>query len=72
MEHSKQIQIWFFIGVLLLAYGVIILGVGVYHLFHPPFQPVELHELHADIWWGAILLILGLFYSIKYRPSSMK
>lgn len=63
------ISIWFFIGLLLTVYGVLILGSGIYDLFRPPAHPVHLAKLHAGIWWGAVLLILGLVYTIKFRPK---
>jgi hypothetical protein len=69
MHSEHQIPIWFFIGVLLAIYGVLILGCGIYNVIYPPEHPVELANLHADIWWGILLLVIGLIYTIKYRPS---
>jgi hypothetical protein len=69
MYHEHQIPIWFFIGLLLLLYGILILGYGVYSVVNPPEHPVKLAYLHADIWWGIVLLVIGLIYGIKYRPS---
>jgi len=69
MHNEHQIPIWFFIGLLLTVYGVLILGCGIYNLIYPPENPVKLANLHMDIWWGILLLVIGLFYSIKYRPS---
>lgn len=66
---GRSISIWFFIGVLLLVYGVLILGAGVWELEHPTAAPVVLAGRHMAIWWGAGLLLLGLFYSIRYRPG---
>lgn len=63
-EHG--IPIWFFIGALLAVYGVLILGAGVAGLFHPP--RVALANLHAGIWWGALLLAIGLGYVTAFRP----
>ena len=65
-EH-EEIPIWFFIGSLVLVYGVIILATGVYHLARPP-QGVLLAELHADLWWGLLMIAVGLIYGIKYCP----
>ena len=62
------ISIWFFIGVLLLIYGVLIVGTGIYDLFVPPENPPHMAQLHAAIWWGALLLALGLIYTIKFFP----
>ena len=68
MQSPRHIEIWFFIGALLLAYGVLITGVGVYHLVNPPPQNIALRELHSDLWWGVLLLVLGLFYSWRFWP----
>jgi len=64
-----MLSIWFFIGILLVAYGILILGAGLFELSAPPQHPVVLSELHAGIWWGALLLILGLIYSVRFRPG---
>lgn len=69
MHRSEMISIWFFIGALLLAYGILILGAGLYDLASPPEHPVVLANLHAGIWWGAVLVVLGLIYSIKFAPK---
>lgn len=67
--HRHFISIWFFIGMLLTVYGVLILGAGIYDLIHAPEHPVHLAYLHAGIWWGALLLALGIVYSVKFRPK---
>ena len=43
-EHKGMISIWFFIGVLLLFYGILIGGAGIYELRNPPEHPVVLAE----------------------------
>jgi hypothetical protein len=43
-------------------------GAGIYDLVHPPEQSVQMAYLHAGIWWGALLLILGLIYTFKFAP----
>ena len=68
-EHKRFISIWFFIGVLLLVYGVLILGAGVYEIFNPPARQIVLAELHAAVWWGVLLIALGSFYSVKFKPG---
>jgi hypothetical protein len=67
--HSSAISIWFFIGILLTIYGAMILGYGVYELSSGHTANVELAKLHAPIWWGALILALGLFYSLRFRPG---
>jgi hypothetical protein len=68
MREGGGISIWFFIGIALLFSGALILGAGVWELFHPPENPVVLFHLHAGIWWGALLLAFGSFYSIHFAP----
>lgn len=67
-EQRQFISIWLFIGVLLLIYGVLITGSGIYGLVNPPAQETVLANLHAPIWWGALLAVLGAVYTIAFRP----
>jgi hypothetical protein len=68
--ESTEISIWFFIGVLLTIYGVMILGYGLWELISGHTANVVLSNLHAPIWWGAIMLVLGLFYGVRFRPGN--
>jgi hypothetical protein len=67
--HGSAIQIWFFIGVLLLVYGLLILGYGIFEAVVGPLAPVELNYLHTPLWWGGLLTAAGLFYCINFRPG---
>jgi hypothetical protein len=69
MKRGGSISIWFFIGVSLLVNGLLILASGIYELLHPPQTPVVLSNLHANIWWGAILAAIGTIYCIYYLPG---
>ena len=66
MHRSGMVSIWFFVGALMLVYGIMILGAGLYGLAHPP--AVVLAELHAGIWWGLLLILLGTIYSVRFSP----
>ena len=54
--------IWYFVGLMLSIMGAAITISGVYHLIDPPAQKQVLGELHADIWWGAIMLCAGIIF----------
>jgi heme/copper-type cytochrome/quinol oxidase subunit 3 len=58
--------VWFFVGSLLAIYGVLILGSGLADWSNP--SNTALAELHAPVWWGAILLVSGVIYTLVYRP----
>lgn len=60
-------SIWFFSGLLLLCYGALVLATGLWELGHPLAHPPVLSNLHAPIWWGALMLLMGLFYTIRFR-----
>lgn len=66
---SGHISIWFFIGTLLSVYGAIIFASGVWELITHQAANVVLANLHAPVWWGGLMLLLGLFYAIKFRPG---
>ena len=67
-EHTSEISIWFFVGVLLTVYGVLITGAGIYGLVSPPERLPVLANLHPAIWWGALMLIIGVGYTWAFRP----
>jgi hypothetical protein len=69
MTSDSSISIWFFIGISLVVNGALILSAGLYELIHPPEFPVVLYQLHAGIWWGALLLAGGITYCVRYAPG---
>lgn len=70
MHEHTGVSIWFFIGILLLAYGLLIIGADVWSQSHPPEKAVVLAQYRAGLWWGMLLTAIGLFYSLKFRPKS--
>jgi hypothetical protein len=68
--HGSGISIWFFIGVLLAIYGALICGYGIYELVSGNVANVALANLHAPVWWGAVMLVLGAFYCLKFKPTN--
>ncbi|HLV87066.1 MAG TPA: hypothetical protein VKV39_08835 [Candidatus Sulfotelmatobacter sp.] len=69
MKAGGSLSIWFFTGLCLGVNGALIFARGLYELVHPPPEPVVLFELHANVWWGAILLILGITYCLHFSPA---
>jgi hypothetical protein len=67
--HGSKIAIWFFIGVMLLVYGLLVLGYGISELITGTLAPVKLNYLHTPVWWGGLLTILGILYVIKFFPG---
>ena len=69
MKSGGSLSIWFFIGLSLLVNGVLIFGSGIYETISPPENKVVLYDLHASIWWGALLTVLGAIYCWRFAPS---
>jgi hypothetical protein len=69
-EKHHIIPVWFFVGVLLLVYGVMIFISGLVEWAHPP--DTVLAELHAPVWWGGLLIVLGGSYCVMFRPRAEK
>jgi len=67
-EGHRMIPVWFFVGIILLIYGVIVLATGIYELSHPP--STVLANLHAALWWGGLLTIVGGIYVYAYLPRN--
>ena len=66
MDKHVIIPVWFFVGLLLAVYGVLILASGLVEWSQP--SKTVLSELHAPAWWGALLAIIGIAYAITFRP----
>ena len=66
-EKHHIIPVWFFVGVLLLVYGVLIFVSGLAEWSNPP--NTVLAELHAPVWWGGLLMVLGGVYCLMFRPG---
>lgn len=67
-EKHHIIPVWFFVGLLLFIYGVLIFISGLAEWSNPP--NVVLANKHAAVWWGALLIVLGGVYCLMFRPKN--
>jgi len=66
-EKHHIVQVWFFVGCLLLFYGLLIVASGLAEWSHPP--ETVLAELHAPVWWGSLMVGLGVVFCFGFRPG---
>lgn len=66
-EKHQIIPVWFFVGLLLLIYGILIFISGLVEWSSP--LDVVLANLHAPVWWGGLLIVLGIVYCAMFRPG---
>ena len=67
-RDHHMIPVWFFVGVILLIYGIIILATGIYEYSSPP--PTVLASTHPAVWWGALLTVIGGLYVYIHWPKN--
>ncbi len=66
-EERRMIPVWFFAGILLFVYGILIFISGLAEWAHPP--ATVLANLHAPVWWGAIMIVMGAVFIQLFRPK---
>lgn len=59
-EEKGMKPIWYFVGLLMLVIGILIMGTGVYYLIYPAQSTTVLQELHPNLWWGAVMWLFGI------------
>ena len=64
--RHHMLPVWFFIGLLLTIYGVIILITSIVDWSEP--SQATLAQYHPGLWGGIRLLLIGSFYVLKFRP----
>lgn len=65
-------SIWYFVGLLLTIMGAIITVSAIYSLVNPPEQSKVFSHLHPDLWWGILMLVVGLLFAILNRRSVVR
>ncbi|HET9178794.1 MAG TPA: hypothetical protein VFQ24_10610 [Terriglobia bacterium] len=66
-EERRMIPVWFFAGILILIYGILIFVSGLVEWSHPP--ATVLASFHAPVWWGAIMIVMGAVFVQLFRPK---
>ena len=69
--RGENLSIWFFVGIMTLAYGVVLMPYGAWIWASGHEAPTVLHELHPTFWWGLLLILFGGFYTFKFRPQRL-
>jgi hypothetical protein len=70
VKHS--FSLWFFIGLLLTVYALLILGAGIIQIVTGSTTGIALPQLHINVWWGVGMLPLSLAFVIKDWPRRDK
>lgn len=68
--RSHMLPVWFFIGILLTIYGVIVLSAAIADYSQP--TNVVLAQYHPGIFGGVLLLLVGGIYTAWFWPRRRK
>jgi hypothetical protein len=66
--RGEMLSIWFFVGIMTLAYGLVLLPYGAWAWFTNHEASTVLNNLHPTFWWGLLLTAFGAFYTLRFRP----
>ncbi len=70
-DVKKMKPIWFFVGLVLLFMGGVILISGIYDLLaHVEYKTV-LARLHPAVWWGGLMVAAGLIFVLANRNATV-
>jgi len=61
-EPKQMRPIWHFVGLILLVIGGLVIISGIFNAISPPEELTILQEIHPDLWWGGLMVLVGLFF----------
>jgi hypothetical protein len=64
---EKMKPIWFFVGLVLVVMGGVILISGLYDLFARVESKTVLSHLRPGIWWGGLMVGAGLIFILANK-----
>ena len=71
-DVKKMKPIWFFVGLILLVMGAVILATGLYDLVRHVDSGKVLSRLHPAVWWGGLMTLFGLLFTILNRKATVE
>jgi hypothetical protein len=66
-EAPKMKSIWYFVGLMLLVMGGLVLLAGLIELVTPSARQTVLADIHPGVWWGAVMIAAGTVFFLKNR-----
>jgi FtsH-binding integral membrane protein len=70
-ETKEMKPIWYFVGLMLSAMGAVVLIAGVANYLSPPARQTILSQLHPELWWGVVMIAVGLlFFFLNRKPKT--
>jgi hypothetical protein len=69
IDYRRMKPIWYFVGLILVSMGAVINLTGVADLFTGRGGEKVLGFLHANVWWGELMVVAGALFIIFNRKK---
>lgn len=66
-ENKVMKPIWYFVGWVLSIIGCLVSLAGIYGLLFPGPSYSVLSELHPNLWWGIVMVVVGIIFIHKNK-----
>ena len=66
-QSTGMKSIWYLVGLLLMAMGLLVLAGGIGDLLAPPARTTVLAHLRPNLWWGAVMFAAGAIFYLTQR-----
>ena len=69
---TKEMKpIWYFVGLMLSTMGIVVLTAGIANYLNPPARVTVLSGLNPGLWWGMVMIVVGLiFFFMNRHPKA--
>jgi hypothetical protein len=71
-DVKKMKPIWFFVGLVLLVMGLVVAATGVYDLIARVDPKTVGADLHPNIWWGGLMVLVGAIFVLTNRNATVE
>jgi len=71
-DVKKMKPIWFFVGLVLLVMGGVILAAGLVDLIARVESRTVLAKLHPRIWWGGLMVLAGAIFVLTNKNATVE
>ena len=71
-EKTEMKPIWDFVGLMLASMGLVVLIAGVANYLSPPVRQTIFSNLHPELWWGILMILVGLLFYFFNRRSNVE
>jgi hypothetical protein len=66
-HNGTMRSIWYFVGLMLVTSGGLVLAAGIGDMVWPPEKVTVLAGIRPALWWSAIMIVAGTLFLLANR-----